>query len=114
MKIILLCLTITTSLIMSGCSDSNRRENFKNSLTIILETESVVWGNVSSTWQSGSEKVIKVSYPDQSKNKGGIVYVEIRDKYFRELGYTTVRFSNKEISNNIEEVLEQIKKFCLR
>jgi len=70
---------------MSGCSDSNRRENFKNSLTIILETESVVWGNVSSTWQSGSEKVIKVSYPDQSKNKGGIVYVEIRDKYFGSL-----------------------------
>lgn len=35
-------------------------------------------------------------------------YDAVRDKYFRELGYTTVRFLNKEVEENTEEVLNKI------
>jgi len=36
-------------------------------------------------------------------------YDEVRDKYFRELGYKTVRFLNSEVEKDIEKVLDKIK-----
>lgn len=36
-------------------------------------------------------------------------YDEVRDKYFKELGYKTIRFQNKEVEENIEKVLEKIQ-----
>ena len=38
-------------------------------------------------------------------------YDEIRDKYFSELGYKTVRFSNNEVENDLEEVLNKIRTY---
>ena len=38
-------------------------------------------------------------------------YDENRDRYFKELGYITVRFLNTEIENNLKEVLNKIKKY---
>ena len=40
-------------------------------------------------------------------------YDEVRDKYFKELGYTTIRFLNREVEDNIEKVLDKIRKFFL-
>lgn len=37
-------------------------------------------------------------------------YDVIRDKYFEELSYKVLRFLNSEVENNIEMVLEKIKK----
>lgn len=39
-------------------------------------------------------------------------YDEIRDKFFKELGYSTLRFRNSEIENNFEEVINEIENFC--
>ena len=36
-------------------------------------------------------------------------YDEVRDKFFNELGYTTLRFLNREVENDIEKVLEEIQ-----
>ncbi len=36
-------------------------------------------------------------------------YDEVRDKYFAELGYTTLRFLNREVESDVEEVLSRIK-----
>jgi len=33
-------------------------------------------------------------------------YDAVRDKYFKELGYKTIRFFNREVENNSENVLE--------
>ena len=38
-------------------------------------------------------------------------YDEVRDKHFKELGFTTIRFWNDEVENNIREVLEKIKNY---
>jgi len=43
--------------------------------------------------------------------KGAKEYDENRDRYFEELGYTTIRFLNSEIENGLEEVLNKIKKY---
>jgi len=36
-----------------------------------------------------------------------------RDKFFKELGYKTVRFLNREVEDDVEKVLEKIKIFLL-
>ena len=36
-------------------------------------------------------------------------YDAVRDKYFADLDYKTIRFLNKEAENNVEKVLEKIK-----
>lgn len=38
-------------------------------------------------------------------------YDNTRDKFFIELGYTVLRFSNFEVKNNIKEVIEKIKNY---
>jgi leucyl-tRNA synthetase len=38
-------------------------------------------------------------------------YDEVRDKYFKELGYEVLRFKNSEVENEIEKVLEIIKSY---
>lgn len=38
-------------------------------------------------------------------------YDGIRDKYFSELGYKTVRFLNREVGDDIEKVLYKIKNY---
>jgi len=38
-------------------------------------------------------------------------YDKIRDEYFSELGYRTIRFLNSEIQNKLEEVLIKIKDY---
>ena len=40
-------------------------------------------------------------------------YDEVRDKYFKELGYTTIRFLNREVENDIEKVLDKIKNYLI-
>lgn len=36
-------------------------------------------------------------------------YDAVRDKFFRELGYTTLRFPNREVEEDLENVLEKIE-----
>ncbi len=36
-------------------------------------------------------------------------YDAVRDKYFKELGYKVLRFLNREVEENTEKVLEEIK-----
>lgn len=38
-------------------------------------------------------------------------YDKIRDTYFRELGYRTIRFLNSEVENKIEKVLIKIRNY---
>lgn len=38
-------------------------------------------------------------------------YDHVRDKFFRELGYTVLRFRNSEVENDTEKVLEKIKNY---
>ena len=40
-------------------------------------------------------------------------YYENRDRYFKELSYTTIRFLNSEIENKIEHVLVKIKSYLI-
>jgi very-short-patch-repair endonuclease len=40
-------------------------------------------------------------------------YDKIRDTYFKELGYTTIRFLNMEVKNEIEKVLLKIKYYLV-
>lgn len=37
-------------------------------------------------------------------------YDTVRDKFFKELGYTTLRFKNGEVESDMEKVLEEINK----
>lgn len=39
-------------------------------------------------------------------------YDEVRDKFFRELGYKTIRFWNSEIESAMGNVLQNIKQIC--
>jgi very-short-patch-repair endonuclease len=41
-------------------------------------------------------------------------YDAVRDKFFKELGYKTLRFLNREVESGIEEVLEKIKNILCR
>ncbi|MEK7081133.1 MAG: endonuclease domain-containing protein [Patescibacteria group bacterium] len=41
-------------------------------------------------------------------------YDKIRDEYFSELGYTTIRFLNEEIKNKMEKVVNKIKKYLIK
>ena len=36
-------------------------------------------------------------------------YDAVRDKYFKELGYTTLRFLNREVEDDVEKVLDGIR-----
>ena len=36
-------------------------------------------------------------------------YDEVRDKYFSDLGYTTLRFKNKEVDDSLAKVVKKIK-----
>jgi very-short-patch-repair endonuclease len=38
-------------------------------------------------------------------------YDEVRDKFFKELGYTVLRFKNSEVENDTEKVLGEIKSY---
>ncbi len=40
-----------------------------------------------------------------------IEYDNVRDKYFYELSYTTIRFLNSEINTDLKSVLDKIKSF---
>ncbi len=41
--------------------------------------------------------------------KEAMEYDGVRDKYFSDLGYKTIRFPNKEVESKIEDVIEKIK-----
>ena len=61
-----------------------------------------------------SERKLIIEIDGASHNtKEAKEYDEIRDKYFYELGYVTVRFLNDDVKDKIEEVLAKIKNFYL-
>jgi very-short-patch-repair endonuclease len=51
------------------------------------------------------------------KLRGGCIrnreYDEVRDKYFRELNYTVLRFKNEKVEEDIKEVVEKIKQYLM-
>lgn len=59
-----------------------------------------------------SEKKLIVELDGEVHNtKEAQEYDKVRDKFFKELGYATLRFLNREIENDIDEVLDKISKF---
>lgn len=57
-----------------------------------------------------SEKRLIVELDGEIHNtKESKEYDEVRDKYFKELDYATIRFLNKEVEESMEKVLEKIK-----
>src|SRR3989344_2066062 len=44
-------------------------------------------------------------------NQNAKEYDKVRDEYFNDLGYTTIRFLNIEINNKLGEALTKIKNF---
>ncbi|OQY41910.1 MAG: hypothetical protein B6227_03795 [Fusobacteriia bacterium 4572_74] len=47
---------------------------------------------------------------EQHYNQKGLEYDHVKEKYMKELGIKTLRFSNAEVRDNIESVVEKIKK----
>ena len=45
------------------------------------------------------------------KKKENKEYDDVRDIYFKELGYKTLRFTNDEVENDVKGVVEKIKKY---
>jgi leucyl-tRNA synthetase len=43
------------------------------------------------------------------KKKENREYDEVRDRYFKELGYKVLRFRNERVDENVNEVIEEIK-----
>lgn len=41
--------------------------------------------------------------------KEAVEYDEVKDKFFKELGYKILRFQNSEVENDVEKVLDKIK-----
>jgi len=61
-----------------------------------------------------AEKRLIVELDGEVHNtKEAVEYDEVRDRYFSELGYKTVRFLNKEIDDDIEKVISMIKNHLL-
>lgn len=61
-----------------------------------------------------SERKLIIEIDGASHNtQGAKEYDENRDRYFSELGYTTIRFLNQEINNNLKEVLDKIKNYLV-
>jgi len=57
-----------------------------------------------------SEKKLIIELDGEVHNtKEAKEYDVVRDKYFKELGYKTIRFLNREVEGDIEKVLEKIK-----
>jgi very-short-patch-repair endonuclease len=57
-----------------------------------------------------SEKKLIIELDGEIHNtKEAKEYDEVRDKYFKELGYKTIRFLNSEVDNNLDDVLNKIK-----
>ena len=50
--------------------------------------------------------IVEVDGPIHKSNQE---YDVIRDKYFRELDYTVLRFTNNEVTNSMETVVKEIK-----
>jgi very-short-patch-repair endonuclease len=48
---------------------------------------------------------------DGTQHKTNVEYDRVRDQYFKELDYMTLRFLNPEIRNNLEVVLNEIKNY---
>ncbi|MEK7194091.1 MAG: DUF559 domain-containing protein [Patescibacteria group bacterium] len=56
--------------------------------------------------------IIEIDGESHSSNKE---YDNVRDKYFSDLGYLTLRFKNKEVDDKISRILNRIKQtFSLR
>jgi len=59
-----------------------------------------------------AEKRLIVELDGEIHNTGEAKeYDAVRDKYFKELGYTSIRFSNKEVETDIRKVIEKILEF---
>lgn len=47
---------------------------------------------------------------EQHHSQEGLEYDNVREEYMKELGIKTIRFSNVEVRDDIESVVEEIKK----
>ena len=65
-------------------------------------------GNYIVDFYSPSAKVIVELDGGQHYTKEGITRDHVRDKYLDSLGFTILRFSDREVFKNIEGVLERI------
>src|SRR3989338_7175227 len=57
-----------------------------------------------------AEKKLIVELDGEIHNKKeSIEYDTVRDKFFKELGYRTIRFSNNKVTEDMKSVLDKIK-----
>jgi very-short-patch-repair endonuclease len=66
-----------------------------------------IGGYILDFYCSEQKLVIEIDGKSHSQSEAK-EYDKIRDTYFNELGYTTIRFLNKDIKNNLERVLNEI------
>lgn len=101
----------------------NRRRELRKNLT---KTEEILWwylrdkklgvkfkrqhsiGGYILDFYCAEKKLIIELDGEIHNTKEAKEYDEVRDKYFKELGYKTIRFLNKEVEDNIESVIEKI------
>ncbi len=59
-----------------------------------------------------SEKKLIIELDGEIHNtKEAREYDQVRDKFFTDLGYQTIRFKNSEVENDIAEVVSEVNKF---
>jgi len=81
-----------------------------NGLKVKFKRQHGIGGYITDFYCASKKLVIEL---DGSVHESGEAkeYDDVRDKYFKELGFTTLRFWNDEVENNIREVLEKIKNY---
>jgi leucyl-tRNA synthetase len=82
-----------------------------NKLEFKFKRQHSIGGYILDFYCSESKLIIEIDGESHS-GSDAIEYDNNRDRYFEELGYSTIRFLNSEVENNILNVIEKIKK-CL-
>ena len=80
-----------------------------NKLGVKFKRQHSVGGYILDFFCSSERLIIEIDGEIHNTNENK-EYDAVRDDYFKELGYVTLRFSNEDIKNNLEEVLSKIKK----
>ena len=81
-----------------------------NGLKVKFKRQHGIGGYIADFYCANKKLVIELD-GNVHESKEAREYDEVRDKHFKELGFTTIRFWNDEVENNIREVLEKIKNY---
>lgn len=81
-----------------------------NKLGYKFKRQHSIGGYILDFYCSGYKLIIEIDGASHNRfeNKE---YDKVRDEYFEELGYTTIRFLNTEIEDDVKKVLARIKTY---